>query len=195
MRTALPSSTEVVALVLAAGQSRRFDGDKRRALLPDGRCLLNASIEQALQVFAEVWVVLRPEDAPEVLGLPHGIGIIRSELAERGMGHSLASGIRALNRSSACAVAILLGDMPWIAASSLLALTAAADPQRIAVPCYAGMRGHPVVFGRHFWPQLALSQGDEGARAVIKAHTSVCDTVHVDDPAILRDVDRREDLA
>lgn len=129
------------------------------------------------------------------LGIPHGIGIIRSELAEWGMGHSLASGIRALHRSPACAVAILLGDMPWIAASSLQALAAAAHSQRIVVPCYAGIRGHPVVFGRHFWPQLALCQGDQGARAVIKAHTSVCDAVHVDDPAILRDVDRREDLA
>ncbi|AVB23149.1 hypothetical protein BKM03_16035 [Pseudomonas avellanae] len=47
------------ALVLAAGRSRRFDGDKRKALLPCGRTLLTASLETAGKVFTQTGVVLR----------------------------------------------------------------------------------------------------------------------------------------
>ena len=112
-------ATEVIGLVLAAGRSTRFAGDKRRARLADGRSLLEASLDSARQAFAEVWVVLRPDDDAEALGIPPGVGIVRSEQADLGMGHSLAAGIRQLLPSSARAVAILLGDMPWIAAASL----------------------------------------------------------------------------
>lgn len=187
-------STEVIGLVLAAGRSTRFAGDKRRARLADGRSLLEASLDSARQAFAEVWVVLRPDDDAAGLGIPPGVGIVRSEQADLGMGHSLAAGIRQLLPSSARAVAILLGDMPWIAAASLHRLAQAADPQRIVVPWHAGQRGHPVIFGRRFWPALLQTQGDQGAKALIAANAVFCDAVELEDPAVLRDVDTREDL-
>lgn len=187
-------STDVIGLVLAAGRSRRFAGDKRRARLADGRSLLGASIETACQAFAEVWVVLRPDDDAQVLGIPPGVGIVRSAEAELGMGHSLAAGICQLLPSSARAIAILLGDMPWIAPASLHALAQAADPQRIVLPWHAGQRGHPVVFGRRFWPALLLTRGDQGAKELLRANAAFCDALQLDDPALLRDVDSREDL-
>ncbi|CAD5105892.1 nucleotidyltransferase family protein [Zestomonas carbonaria] len=195
MRALSGPSTEVIGLVLAAGRSRRFDGDKRRALLPDGRSLLGASIETACQAFAEVWIVLRPDDDAQDLGIPPGVGIVRSELADLGMGHSLAAGIQHLASSRARAVAILLGDMPWIAPASLRTLARAADPQRIVLPWYTGQRGHPVIFGRQFWPALELTRGDQGAKELIKANAALCDSIQLDDPAILRDVDTRADLS
>lgn len=187
-------STEVIGLVLAAGRSTRFVGDKRRARLADGRSLLGASLDSARQAFAEVWVVLRPDDDAEDLGIPPGVGIVRSAQADLGMGHSLAAGIRQLLPSSVRAVAILLGDMPWIAPASLHALAQAADPQRIVLPWHAGRRGHPVIFGRRFWPALLLTRGDQGAKALIAANAARCDALQLDDPALLRDVDTREDL-
>ena len=86
----------VVALLLAAGRGRRFGSDKRLARLPDGRGLLAASAERALQVFAEVHVLLRDEDDAQALGLPDACRIIRCSDADQGMGHSLAAGVRGL---------------------------------------------------------------------------------------------------
>ena len=184
----------IPALILAAGFGSRFGSDKRSATLDDGRTLLAASLEKARQVFDEVHLVLRPEDDPAALGLPPGCSIIRCEDARQGMGHSLAAGARALSASRAQAIAVLLGDMPWIAESSLCALMAKASPERIVFPVHHDERGHPVLFGREFWGELQKLTGDEGARRVLRAHASAWVAVGVDDPGVLRDVDAPEAL-
>ncbi|MEE4681326.1 nucleotidyltransferase family protein [Pseudomonas alliivorans] len=186
---------QVFALLLAAGRSRRFDGDKRLATLPCGRTLLRASIENALRVFNEVWVVLREEDDTELLGVPLEVKVVRSPQADLGMGHSLASGIAALMPSSADAVAVLLADMPWIQPATLQSLASMANPRRIALPGHDGQRGHPVIIGREFWPLLLNLEGDQGAKSIIKSHPERCDVLVCEDPGILRDADTRAALA
>ncbi|MEE4677447.1 nucleotidyltransferase family protein [Pseudomonas alliivorans] len=186
---------QVFALLLAAGRSRRFDGDKRLATLPCGRTLLRASIENALRVFNEVWVVLREEDDTELLGVPLEVKVVRSPQADLGMGHSLASGIAALMPSSADAVAVLLADMPWIQPATLQSLASMANPRRIALPGHDGQRGHPVIIGRDFWPLLLNLEGDQGAKSIIKSHPERCDVLVCEDPGILRDADTRAALA
>ncbi|MEE5114976.1 nucleotidyltransferase family protein [Pseudomonas alliivorans] len=186
---------QVFALLLAAGRSRRFDGDKRLATLPCGRTLLRASIENALHVFNEVWVVLREEDDTELLGVPLEVKVVRSPQADLGMGHSLASGIAALMPSSANAVAVLLADMPWIQPATLQSLASMANPRRIALPGHDGQRGHPVIIGRDFWPLLLNLEGDQGAKSIIKSHPERCDVLVCEDPGILRDADTRAALA
>ena len=184
----------VLALLLAAGRGRRFGSDKRLARLPDGRGLLAASAERALQVFAEVHVLLRDEDDAQALGLPAECRIIRCSEADQGMGHSLAAGVQALAGGDAEAIAVLLGAMPWVAADSLRQLLTQAAVERIVYPQHAGQRGHPVLFGRAFWPQLQALHGDQGARALLQTHPAASHSVEVNDPGVLRDVDRPEAL-
>lgn len=188
------ASPDVHALVLAAGYGRRFGADKRQARLPDGTPLLAASLARAARCFARVSVVLRPEDDPVALGVPDGMGIVRCAEAARGMGHSLAAGARTLASADGVALAVLLGDMPWLADATLVALAARAEARRIVFPRYQGERGHPVLFGRRFWPALANLKGDNGARALLQAHPEACLDLTVDDPGVLRDVDAPADL-
>ncbi|WP_414157499.1 nucleotidyltransferase family protein [Pseudomonas sp. BNK-15] len=182
----------IVALVLAAGSSVRFGGDKRRATLGDGRSLLVHSVERACSVFSDVRVVLRDGERGEDLGLPGACRIISSPDAGLGMGHSLAAGAASLIDSEAQAVAVLLGDMPWIAQATLGQLAAVADASAIVLPEHDGQQGHPVLFGRDFWPALSRLTGDEGARSVVKAHPASCIRFEVQDAGVLQDVDRPE---
>ncbi|MEO4045638.1 nucleotidyltransferase family protein [Pseudomonas sp. CAU 1711] len=184
----------VLALVLAAGAGRRFGSDKRLARLADGRGLLAASVERAQALFGEVWVVLREEDDPQALGLPPAVRPIRCADAALGMGHSLAAGARALREEPGEAMAVLLGDMPWVAPATLQALQAAASAERILFPLYRGERGHPVLFGRRFWGELEALHGDQGARAVLATHPQACLGLELDDPGVLRDVDEPQAL-
>ncbi|MFJ3077523.1 NTP transferase domain-containing protein [Pseudomonas sp. NPDC087029] len=184
----------VVALVLAAGSSVRFGGDKRRATLDDGRSLLVHSVERAYAVFGDVRVVLRAGERGEDLGLPGDCRIIASPDAGLGMGHSLAAGAASLIDSDAQAVAILLGDMPWIAPASLNHLAEVATASTIVLPRYGGRQGHPVLFGRDFWPELGQLTGDEGARSLVRAHLSRCLVIVLEDAGVLRDVDTPQAL-
>ena len=178
-----------VALLLAAGFGRRFGADKRRAPLADGRTLLAASLASVRAVFPDVRVVIRSDDDPTALGLPVDIPVVSCADAESGLGHSLAAGVASLDRCEADSVAILLGDMPWLRESTLRLLAEAAGEERIVFPLHDGQRGHPVLFGRRFWPELLELQGDEGARAVLHAHRDAWHPLEVDDPGVLRDVD------
>lgn len=194
--TIQPRPPHVIALVLAAGHSRRFGADKRRAQLDGGRPLLNATLDLAAQCFEEVWVVLRPGEQPADLGIDPACTVVQASGNEIGLGTSLGAGASALIEAqpNAVAVAVMLGDMPWIQPATCQALKRVASQERIVRPRHAGQPGHPVLFGRDFWPELARLHGDQGARKVLSAHASACQVIEVDDPGILRDIDIPDDL-
>ncbi|MCE9665456.1 nucleotidyltransferase family protein [Halomonas sp. M5N1S17] len=191
----MPSDT-VVALVLAAGRARRFGNDKRRACLPGRGTLLAATLSTLGPHFTDIRVVLGIEDDPACLGIAKGIGTIVAERAEQGMGESLAAGIRALStESQASAVAVMLGDMPWLSEETFTLLCSRACDQSIVWPVYCGQAGHPVLFGRRFWGALERLTGDRGARSVVRHHRDACIEIEVQDPGVVQDVDRPVDLA
>lgn len=182
---------------MAAGCSRRFGtADKRRARLGDGRALLTHAVERATAAFDDCHVVLREDDEPDALGLLPGTGLIRAPHADQGLGSSLADAIGVLDGiPGADALAVLLGDMPHISAATLTSLARAASRDTILCPVHQGRRGHPVLFGRALWPELAALRGDRGARDVVRRHASRLRLIHVEDPGIHRDVDTPADIA
>lgn len=189
-----------VALIMAAGRSRRFgDADKRLATFPDGRTLLAVTLECVAEVFSQVRVVLREDDDPRLLGLPVETLVIRAPHADVGLGASLADAFVALEGDpslTGCEVAaVLLADMPFIQVATLQILERESDASWIVRPRYTERPGHPVLFGRDFWPELTTLDGDEGGRAVIRRHTARCQEIDVDDAGIHADIDYVEDIA
>jgi molybdenum cofactor cytidylyltransferase len=65
--------------------------------------------------------------------------------ASTGMGDSIAAGLRP---ALSAGVVGVLGDMPFILASSIERVIEAAAVDAISVPVHAGEYGHPVAFGR-----------------------------------------------
>ncbi|MBU0902813.1 MAG: nucleotidyltransferase family protein [Gammaproteobacteria bacterium] len=190
----LHSTPACIGLVLAAGAGQRFGSDKRRAQLADGNSLLRATVLRAQEAFSDVRVVLKAEDDAQALAIPPGVQLVRAAHAKQGMGSSLAAGIQSLANTQATAVAVLLGDMPWISVATLQQLRAQADAEHIIVAYCEGQRGHPVLFGRRFWPQLMQLQGENGAKGLIATHAQQVIAVTLTDSSILRDVDTPADL-
>jgi molybdenum cofactor cytidylyltransferase len=192
--TGLDMNADCVGLVLAAGYGQRFGSDKRLAKLACGSTLLAKTLARTQAVFSDVWVVLKAEDDTQALAMPPGIQVIRAANAQQGMGASLAAGINSLANTQATSVAVLLGDMPWISAATLRQLLAKAHAEHIVVPYCDGQRGHPVVFGRRFWPELMQLEGDIGAKGLISKYPQQVISVELNDSGILHDVDRPTDL-
>lgn len=190
-----PTRDDVIAVVMAAGRSRRFGDDKRRAVLADGHTLLQATLALARRHFAQTWVVLRHGETPGELGLEGEFRVLHAPPGEDGLGISLGAAFQRLGEETAArAAAVMLGDMPWVAPGTCARLAALAEAGRILRPRHGGAAGHPVVFGRAFWPRLAMLRGEAGARAVLGENADACRFVDVDDPGILRDVDTPGDL-
>jgi molybdenum cofactor cytidylyltransferase len=122
-----------------------------------------------------------------------GAQVIECDRAHEGMGATLASGVAATADSAGWIVA--LADMPWIAPATIESVAARLrEGASIVAPIHAGQRGHPVGFAAAWFSELVALTGDGGARSVIARHAAAVQTIEVDDPGVLRDVDRREDL-
>lgn len=124
-----------------------------------------------------------------------GCEVLASDACARGMGASLAAGVKASRSAGGWLVA--LGDMPGIAPSTHAAVRRALLEGAVvaaAVDAASGRRGHPVAFGGALGDELASLDGDEGARSVLARHAPRLVAVPVDDPGILLDVDIPSDI-
>lgn len=191
------------AIILAAGSSRRFGDDKRRSTLPSGQLLLEESIHKAASVIDKVIVVLRFGDKAFARELEQRIenpdvSYYCAPDSAKGMGHSLANAIAKVKDWEAALV--FLGDMPFVQAETVESLLAEYEFRKhkaapIIIPVRKGVKGHPVLFAKNYFPEIAAIKGDEGARAVIDAHKDQVFRVEVEDPGVIRDIDTPEDLA
>lgn len=189
-------STGVIALVMAAGKSRRFGSDKRQARLIDGQTLLGSTLALAQQNFSETWLMLGATDDPHELNIPASVRVLHAPSELIGLGTSLGAAFQALlvHHTHASAAAVMLADMPWILPQTCQRLIRVSHPEGIVRPRFGSRAGHPVVFGRSFWAQLAMLNGEEGARQVIADNSQVCSFIDLDDPNINTDIDVPEDL-
>ena len=112
-----------------------------------------------------------------------------------GMAASLKAGIAALP-PQCDAVAVCLGDMPFVRSQTLDRLAAAFDRAGhvVVIPMCDGVRGNPVIIGRALFPEIARLTGDQGARKLFSDSPNRVAELSCDDPGILRDVDRPEML-
>ncbi|CAB3755332.1 molybdopterin-guanine dinucleotide biosynthesis protein MobA [Burkholderia sp. MSh2] len=184
-------------VLLAGGLGQRFDPSgvhsKLLALLPDGTPVAVAAARHLAAATASVIAVVRPgAEKLAMLLNDAGCHVVYAPDALRGMGASLAAGVRATPEANGWLVA--LGDMPWIAASTYEAVTRALDgaDASIIAPAHRGVRGHPVGFAAHHFDALAALDGDTGARALFAG--APVRLLDVDDPGILRDIDTPADL-
>ena len=93
---------------------------------------------------------------------------------------------------------VCLGDMPLVTGRHIDRLIAAFNPlegRAIIVPTRRGKRGNPVLWARHFFPEMTQIAGDVGARHLIGEHAELVAEVEMDDDAILIDIDTPEALA
>lgn len=184
----------VTALVLAAGSSRRFQGDKRNVRLATGLTMLEQTIEHCVEAGLEVVLVIGPDD--HLLSerfRRQGINTLISPNASSGMGCSLAAGVAVLKGTAA--VLVMLADMPFVKPATLRILagrllTGAA----IVRPLYRQRPGNPVGFSSRFYPCLAALSGDSGGRDILLDNPLDVVTVEVDDDGVIRDIDYPEDL-
>ena len=189
------SERVIVALVLAAGSSRRM-GRPKQLLELGGRPLIRRAVEQAAASRVErVLVVVGPQRAAIERALAGtGARLVDNPDHLSGLASSLRAGLRALD-DDVEAVVVLLGDQPFQGSEVIDRLIEAyrSGGCPIVAPLYAGQRGNPVLFDRSVFPELERQQGDQGGRRVLEADPSRVATVAFDSDEPQRDLDTWDD--
>lgn len=185
----------ISAIVLAAGEGRRFGGTKQLALA-GGKPLAQYAVDAAAGGgVGEIVVVLGhdKERVEEALELPENARVVVNERYREGQATSLAAGIDSLDGSSD-AVVVLLADQPGITAEDVRSLARMYALRRTPVVRLRFRDGPgPALLSREIWHEVLALTGDTGARVLFEAHPELVEEVHVDEDAPV-DVDVREDL-
>lgn len=215
----------IAAILLAAGSSRRFgEADKLLAELAGeplvvrtARTLLASRVADVVAVTrtaardggaaapGSVASALAPMLAAPAGGDASGGGRLRVVLnaePERGIGSSVATGIRALDAHVSGAM-IVPGDMPGLEPAALDRLISAFDQTGCAAIVHAstpdGKQRNPVIWPRRLFAALAALDGDTGGKPLIAAERAADPArvvaVAFPDARLFHDVDRPEDLA
>ena len=186
---------QIVGLLLAAGQGRRFGSDKLLHPLDDGTPLAVASARKLKEACPRAIAVLRPEQTTlAALLLAEGLEVVICPEASAGMGHSLAAGVAASLEAAGWLVA--LADMPFVQVATLRSVVDVLNAgAALAAPFFKGQRGHPVAFAARWRDQLLALTGDEGARAIVGNNRGLLSRIDTADAGVLRDVDTPQDLA
>jgi len=184
----------IAALLLAAGRSERFGGDKLLAPLHGRPVLFWSAAAIATEVDA-LYLVVPPGAAARVSAV-EGIPSVVVEHAGRdaGMASSIGAGVAALP-AGVEAVLIALADQPLVSPDVVRRLCARWRDGGVdaVVPRYRDGRGHPVLFGRATFSALTALTGDSGARAVLDSLGDAVAVVPVEDTTPV-DVDTPEAL-
>jgi len=184
----------IQGLLLAAGSSARFGGQKLLAELPGQQSVAVVSFHNLKNALDSSVVVVRAEDSELIKHfVQQEIPIVSCPENSLGMGHSIACGVA--HTKDADGWLITLADMPFIKSGTIESVaTALNDGALIAVPVRDGKRGHPVGFSKKMYSELVMLNGDLGARTLVQKYRSQVIEVECDDPGIHADIDTLEDL-
>ena len=179
----------VGALILAAGEGRRFGGTKQVAEL-DGRPLLSYALAAVSGITPRVIVLGHAaEEILAAVDLQGAEAVVCAEWAD-GQAASLKCGLAALDTD---AVVVVLGDQPGITAAALDAVLSAGGDEDAVRATYGGMASHPVLLRAPLLARAGALRGDVGFRDLLRgASVREVEVGHLADPA---DIDTKEELA
>lgn len=187
----------VGAVVLAAGMSTRMGQSKMMLPWAEGRTIIEHIVDQLAKSRLDHIVVVTGHQAREVKTLlkPLDVEVVHNKSYKTGeMLSSLKVGLSAMPESVAASL-VVLGDQPRLQPRVVYqVLTAYAQGKSdLIVPSYQMQRGHPILIGRRYWPEIHNIPQEGSLRDLMHAHAQRISYVEVDTDSILRDVDTPQD--
>lgn len=180
---------KIAAVVLAAGQSRRMGRPK--ALLEWGKQTVLDHVAGLLAQVADPVIVVAGFGAAGIQERRGPWSVVVNPNPELGMLSSLKCGLRAVP-SGAGAVLFTPVDYPAVTAETIGALARRAGAAPLAVPVYAGRRGHPVLISREILEEILALPEDARPSDAIRRHLDRAIMLEVNDRGVVEDIDDPE---
>lgn len=193
---------KIASLILAAGASTRFDGNKFLTKVGDQNLLertLEAFINhQELQKDVIVVTGYYTRELEPVLK-NYKVKQIHNPSFNLGMSSSIQIGMEELkdNIHEYSGILVHPGDIPFITSQDLERLISSHEtsPDKIIIPKFNNKRGHPIIIPKLMFQELDnIGEETNGLRGLIRASDSVVKYVNVNNQGILEDVDTKKDL-
>ena len=185
----------VAAIVLAAGESRRFGQPKQ--LLPVGdKTMIQHVVDIALDSSLEQVIVVlgcrAAEIGESIAGRP--VQVVANQEWKSGLSSSVRTGLLAVKPEVSAAL-FVLADQPGVTAEVIAKLVERYQETHapIVVPTHRGRRGNPVLFARSLFAKLMEVKGDQGGRRLIAEYGDELEEIEMETEAIFADIDTADD--
>ena len=176
----------ISAILLAAGQSRRMDGENKLTKKIKDSPLIKHSVKNILaSSIDELIIVLgyQKEIIEKLIDKNEKIKFVFNKDFESGMASSIKTGLDNLSKKTE-AFFICLGDMPMLSHDIYNQLIRSKDNKEIIVPTYKGQQGNPVLFDKSMKEKVLDIRGDAGAKKILELNKAKILNLEINDQGI-----------
>jgi len=188
--------TNIACVLLAAGTSSRFGGDKLLYTVNGKPMAAHAiRLHGGIPYSQKILVTQRRHKVIADLAKQEGFAVYCNDAPERGISSTIRIAVDRLLASEVLPVGVLFGvcDQPNLKTETVQKLigTFLEDGTRIVAPAANDTRGNPVIFPSRLLNELAALEGDTGGGKVIRTHKELLRLVPIMDAAELLDIDEK----
>lgn len=188
---------DIHAVLLAAGRSERMGRNNKLLLNVDGIPLVRKSAINILNSDVTSMTVVTGFDENKIVNALSGLNVnfVKNINFREGLSSSLKAGLANITPTPS-AVIICLADMPKIQPEHINQLIENFDPLKgweICIPTNNGKRGNPVLIGSRFFPYIFETNGDFGAKQIMKQHSDKIVEVEIGTSDIHFDIDTQDE--
>ena len=186
----------VSAILLAAGQSKRMNGENKLTKEIQGIPLIKHSVKNILaSSIDELIIVLghQKETIEKLIDNNEKIKFVFNKGFESGMASSIKAGLNHLSKNTE-AFFICLGDMPMVNSDIYNQLIKSRSQKDILVPTYKNQQGNPVLFNKLMKEKIMTITGDMGAKKILKLNKDKILNLEVNDQSIIKNFNTLDDF-
>ena len=194
-------------ILLAAGKSKRMNGENKLTKEINSIPLINYSIKNILASSVDELIIVLGFESNILQNLiqkNNKIKIIINKNFENGMASTIKLGLENLSKKSE-AFFICMADMPMISQNIYNKMIKSKFnynnkknikyKKKIIIPTYNGKDGNPVLFSILMKNEIMKINGDVGARKIIDLHPNQILSVPLKSDKIFLDFDKQEDFS
>ena len=186
----------ISAILLAAGQSKRMNGENKLTKKIQGIPLIKLSVKNILaSSINELIIVLghQKEVIEQLIEKNEKIKCVFNKNFESGMASSIKTGVNNLSKKTE-SFFICLGDMPMVSPDIYNQIIESKDKKEIIIPTYKGQQGNPVLFDKSMKKKIMNITGDFGAKKILKLNKDQILNLEINDKRIARSFNTQDDF-
>ena len=187
----------ISAILLAAGQSKRMNGENKLTKEIQGTPVIKHSVKNILaSSINELIIVLgyQKEIIEKLIDKNEKIKFVFNKNFESGMASSIKTGLNNFSEKTE-AFFICLGDMPMVNSNIYNQLINSRNQKNIIVPTYNGQHGNPVLFDKSMKEKIMDITGDVGAKKILELNKDKIFYLEINDQSIVKGFNNQDDFS
>jgi len=187
----------ISAILLAAGQSKRMNGENKLTKKIQGNPLIKLSVKNILASSTnELIIVLgyQKEIVEKLIDKNEKIKFVFNKDFESGMASSVKVGLNHLSKDTE-AFFICLGDMPMVNSDIYNQLIKSRNQKNIIVPTYNAQQGNPVLFDKSMKEKVLNITGDVGAKKILELNKDKISNLEINNQNISKSFNTQDDFS